>query len=90
MHGISWQPVIQNNNERFHFLADVPAALDHLGQGLPSLIMDFRRYFTLPGPEIYRQCGTTGGARRRCRLETPYREHLQHRAAFYLQRVALP
>jgi hypothetical protein len=30
------------------------------------------------------------GAQRRCRLLVPYREHLQSRLAFYLQRVAIP
>ena len=90
MRGISWQPVTQNNNERFHYFPEVPPACDLLGRGLPPLLMDFRRYFTLPGPEIYRQSRVADGAKRRCRLETPYREHLQIRAAFYFQRVALP
>jgi hypothetical protein len=88
--GVSWQPVTQNINERFHFLAAVPAACDALNLGLPDLLLDFRRYFTLPPKEIYRQCSPDGGALRRCRLQTPYREHLQNRAAFYFQRIALP
>jgi hypothetical protein len=90
MRGISWQPVTQNINERFHFFAEVPPDRDFLAEGLPALIMDFRRYFTMPASEIYRQCELSDGARRRCRLDVPYREHLQARAAFYFQRVALP
>jgi hypothetical protein len=56
------------------------------------MILDFKRCFTLPAHDIYRQINPSAGgsARRRSRLEMPYREHLQSRAAFYLQRVTLP
>jgi hypothetical protein len=82
----------RHGEERYHFLGPVVTNLDLLGEGLPELIIDFRRFYTLPADEIYRQCATEGpnGAKRRCRLDGPYREHLQVRAAFYLQRVALP
>jgi len=88
----------QHNRERFHCLPAVPAALDALGQGLPELFLDFRRFFTIPPVELYRQSrdaetALPEGGRpvcRRCRLEMPYREHLQSRMAFYSQRVALP
>jgi hypothetical protein len=84
-----WKRMRQNKDERYHFLELVPATLDLLGQGLPDMMIDFKRCFTLPAKEIYRQTKIDGGARRRCRLEMPYREHLQARAAFYLQRVTL-
>ena len=82
----------RQSEERYHFLEAVPVDLDLLGEGLPQLIIDFRRCYTMPPDEIYRQCALEGhdGAKRRCRLEIPYREHLQNRVAFYLQRVALP
>jgi hypothetical protein len=82
----------RHGEERYHFLSPVNANFDLLGEGLPELIVDFRRFYTLPADEIYRQCAIEGpnGAKRRCRLDGPYREHLQVRAAFYLQRVALP
>jgi hypothetical protein len=82
----------RHGEERYHRLEAVPQDVDLLQQGLPALIIDFRRFYTLPAEEIYRQCalGEPDGAARRCRLDTPYREHLQSRAAFYLQRVALP
>ena len=82
----------RHGEERYHRLGPIPPELDLLQQGLPALIIDFRRCYTLPADEIYRQCalGREDGACRRCRLEMPYREHLQSRAAFYLQRVALP
>jgi hypothetical protein len=88
--GVRWQPVTQNNNERFQFFPEIPSECDCLGEGLPALLMDFRRYFTIPGPEICRQTKVAAGAKRRCYLNTPYWEHLQIRAAFYFQRVALP
>jgi hypothetical protein len=90
LRGISWQPLSQNINERFHFFSAVPPDCDLLGVGLPELVLDFRRYFTLPTSEAYRQMGDGQNAKRRCRLNSPYREQLQNRAGFYFQRVALP
>jgi hypothetical protein len=82
----------RHSEERYHLLPPVPADLDILGEGIAELIIDFRRFYTLPADEIYRQCSIQApeGAKRRCRLDLPYREHLQLRAAFYFQRVALP
>ena len=82
----------RHGEDRYHILEAVVTNLDLLGEGLPKLIIDFRRCYTMPPAEIYRQCALEGhdGAKRRCRLEIPYREHLQSRVAFYLQRVALP
>jgi hypothetical protein len=82
--------VRQNQTERYHFLEGAPKEFDTLGVGLPDLLIDFRRFFTLPPVEVYRQTKEGGGAKRRTRLEMPYREHLQTRMAFYLQRVGLP
>jgi hypothetical protein len=84
-----WKRVIANNNERYHLLSQVPTELDLKAEGMPNLLLDFREFFTLPPEEIYRQC-TSGQAVRRCRVDMPYREHLQSRAAFYFQRVMLP
>jgi hypothetical protein len=87
--GDLWKPVGQNKSDRYHFLQAVPSELDLAGEGLPALVVDFKRFFTLPATEIERQIAN-GEARRRCRLLSPYREHLQSRIAFYLQRVGLP
>src|SRR5262249_16344710 len=84
-----WKRMRQNKDERYHFLEAVPPALDLCGEGLPDMMLDFKRCFSLPAKEIYRQMSQADGAKRRCRLEMPYREHLQSRAAFYLQRVTL-
>lgn len=82
--------ICQNNDERFQYLCEVPAELDAEGKGLPELIIDFRKFFALPVGELSRQCALPDGAKRRTRLADLYREHLQSRLAFYMQRVALP
>jgi hypothetical protein len=85
-----WKMVTQNRDDRYHYLEEIPKEFDTVMEGLPALGIDFKRYFTIPPKELYRQCTLAHGARRRCRLEMPYREHLQSRAAFYFQRVMLP
>ncbi|MCW5714551.1 MAG: hypothetical protein KIT43_08585 [Bauldia sp.] len=86
-----WKPLGQNKNERYHLLEEVPAACDCAGEGLPALVIDFRKLFALSAIEIGRQFGLgKDGAQRRCRMVAPYREHLQSRMAFYLQRVGIP
>src|SRR5260370_13788987 len=85
-----WRRVRENREERYHFLEAIPKEQDILNQGIPDLAIDFKRFFTMPAVEIERQIGHENGAKRRCRLEMPYREHLQARAAFYFLRVMLP
>jgi hypothetical protein len=86
-----WRPIRQNKSERYHLLEEAPPQLDLAGVGVPQLLVDFKRYFTLNHDEIYRQLALkTNPAKRRCRLEMPYREHLQGRAAYFFQRVVLP
>jgi hypothetical protein len=87
--GDIWRRVLSNSNDRYHLLSKSPASCDLSDAELPSLIIDFKGFFTLPPDEVYRQCAA-GEATRRTRLEMPYREHLQCRAAFYFQRVMLP
>jgi hypothetical protein len=85
-----WNRVRDNRDERYHVLGSVPPDCDLLGTGLPALAIDFKRFFTISMAEIERQLALGTSAKRRCRLEMPYREHLQTRAAFYFQRVMLP
>lgn len=85
-----WRRVIANNDVRYHFLEKIPITCDAIGEGLPPLVIDFKRCFTVSHREILRQCGTEGVTKRRCRLHTPYREHFQCRLAYYIQRVMLP
>jgi hypothetical protein len=81
---------IENNkDERYHLFEEVDKDKDLLGQGVPSLLVDFKMLFTLSIPDLQIQI-EAGTANRRTRLEMPYREHFQSRAAFYFQRVMLP
>jgi hypothetical protein len=82
-----WKKVVENREPRLHYLRAVPQADDALNEGLPDLIVDFRQYFSLPTEEAY-FCAQA--ARRRCRLDTPYAEHLSQRFFSHMGRVALP
>jgi hypothetical protein len=83
-----WDPVKKNKNERYQFLQQVEQADDAAAEGVPETGIDFRRYFTIPTGEVYVQIEKF--ARRRCRLLSPFLEHLSNRFAHYLCRVALP
>jgi hypothetical protein len=83
-----WARIRQNNDERYHFLQGVTNQEDRLAQGLPELAVDFKRYFTIPTDEMYHRLRL--GAERRCRLQSPYLEHLCIRFRNYQSRVALP
>lgn len=80
--------IAQNQNERFQYLQRVDPAEDLQREGLTALALDFKNYFTLPTDELYARLSR--GIRRRCRLSTPYAEHLAHRFFKFQSRVALP
>jgi hypothetical protein len=80
--------VKQNKDERFHFLARVPAHADASDAGLDALVLDFKRFFSFPTDELLRRI-RCGEIRRRGRLTTPYAEHLAVRFGFFLQRIGL-
>jgi len=62
-----WKRIRQNKDERYHVLEAVPIKSDADGKGLPSLGIDFKRYFTVPTDELQVQCGTS--AKRRCQMK---------------------
>jgi hypothetical protein len=84
-----WKRIIANNDLRYQCLESVPKEQDALGEGLPALGCDFRRYFTIPVDEVYERI-KLGQIRRRCKLRTPYAEHLLSRFCNYQARVPLP
>lgn len=84
-----WGQVKVNKNERYHFLEAVPNTADALAEGLPELALDFKRYFTIPTDEVYYRT-EINEAKRRCRLISPYLEHLTSRFNYFQSRVALP
>jgi hypothetical protein len=85
-----WKRLDQNRDDRYHYLEPVPKALDLESIGLPALVVDFKRVFSLPPRDIERQISADTSCKRRCKLKDLYKEHLQSRFAFYFQRVALP
>jgi hypothetical protein len=84
-----WRNLKQNKLERYQFLERVLPEKDVLEIGLPSLGIDFKRYFTIPTSEVYFRI-RSGEAQRRCRLVDPYLQHLSARFFSYQSRVALP
>jgi len=87
-----WNVVRQNKDERYAYLAEIPREVDAVGEGHTALLLDLTNYFTVRTVELYRQLGDNGpnAPRRRCRLDTPWREHLQCRFAAYQARIGLP
>lgn len=83
-----WKLIKGNRDERYQFLQKVEETEDYRLQGLPELAVDFKRYFTIPTEEVYIQLKS--GTQRRCRLRTPYVEHLSSRFYSFQSRVALP
>jgi hypothetical protein len=83
-----WKSIRTNNNERYHFLQQIPFEEDLLEEGLPELALDFKRYFTVPVEEVYQRLEF--GTVRRCRLISPYVEHLGNRFYSFQSRIALP
>jgi hypothetical protein len=79
----------QNKDERYHLLQRITPEYDLAGNGRPALLIDFKKFFTMSPEELFYQFQEKTAVRR-CRLEMPYREHLQTRAAFYFQRIMLP
>ncbi len=84
-----WKRIIQNKDERYQCLEEIPADLDATGQRIEPLGIDFKRYFTIPTTEIYKRLDL-GQVRRRCRLVTPYMEQLSSRFFYFQARIALP
>lgn len=84
-----WERVRENKDERYHFLQKVDPTDEALGEGLPELGVDFKRYFSLPTEEVYSQLRRSS-IKRRCRLSSPYREHFATRFYYFQYRVALP
>jgi hypothetical protein len=83
-----WNRIKKNNEERFHFFECVPTHEDTDSLGLPELVVDFKQYFSVAAPDLYRQIA--GSAKRRARLLNPYLEHLATRFFNFQARVATP
>lgn len=80
----------KNNNEfRYHFVQEIPAALSAVDKRVPELGIDFKRYFSMPTAEVYHRINLDHT--RRCSvLESPYRDHFSQRFYNFNNRIALP
>jgi hypothetical protein len=85
----AWTKIQQNKDERYHFLQSVSNLQDALGDGLPELGCDFKKYFSIPARELYKRI-ENGEAIRRCVIKSPYKEHFIRRFYNFQSRVALP
>jgi len=77
--------VLKNREDRYQILERIEATCDFQRLGLPSLGVDFKRYFTVPTDELYAQLNRE--AKRRTQLNSNYLEHFNQRFAGYLSRV---
>ena len=85
----TWTRVKQNKDERYHFFEKIDESEDLQNKGIQELGSDFKRYFTVPADELYKRI-LHGDTLRRCRLLSPYMEHLSSRFAYFQSRIALP
>jgi len=67
--------------ERSHFLQEDPKL------GIPSLVIDFKHYFTIDTKRLYSHDSSNVYL---ASLTTPYRERLSQRFCNYLSRIGLP
>lgn len=77
-----------SQDERYHYFPAVLSGSDRAEEGLPDLIADFKRVFSIPTDELYMRLQL--GLRRRVVLQSPYLQHLSTRFGYYCFRVALP
>jgi hypothetical protein len=83
-----WRKIRENHTPRFQFLNRIAPDQDALAAGLPALAVDFRLCFSIRTDELYERL-RLGLTRRRCRLQTPYAEHLAQRFHSYQSRIPL-
>ncbi|MGO9254917.1 MAG: hypothetical protein ACLQU1_01235 [Bryobacteraceae bacterium] len=83
-----WRRISQNQDERYHAFPAIPAEHERVAQGIPQLVADFKRLFTIPTDELYARL--TMSTQRRAVLQGPYLQHFTTRFGYYCMRVALP
>ena len=87
-----WRRIRGNQDERYHTIPEVPNSLDAKGEGVPVLVLDFKRCFSIPTSEIYRriELNDPEGLQRRSFMLPPFRDQVSTRAFAYHARVATP
>lgn len=76
----NWKLVKDNQNSRYHFLKAFPE------YQIPDLVIDFKRYYTLPIPYVYSVFSESYVGS----LNELYRERVSQRFVNYLSRIGLP
>ncbi len=77
-----WTQVKENHDYRYHYLTE------YLDFQLPSLVADFKHYFTIPRDVLYETYKSKGHYI--ASLEVLFRENLSVRFTQYLARIGLP
>lgn len=89
-----WKRIERKQDIRYQLLPEVDPAVDSYGVGAPALLIDFKRYFTLPTDELYRRSRlrlrSADRVRRHAVLRSPFLEDVAHRFFNFQSRVALP
>jgi hypothetical protein len=81
--------ILKNDHDRYQYLSSVRESEDNLDIGFPAMVMDSRKYYTLPTEFVYDQV-KNGIFIKRTRLNTPYLENVVLRFSRYLSRISLP
>lgn len=83
-----WKRVVRNQDERYHILPAAQIGEPSVGE-LPSLVMDFKKAFSIPTSAIYQ--AIEGGEAKRIAIVPPIFVHdLMHRFFGFLSRVGTP
>lgn len=92
--GDIWRRIENSQDGRYQLLPEVAPSSDSGRSGVPRLLVDFKRYFTIPSAELYQRLALRTGnrerAERRAQMLSPYRESFALRFFNYQARVALP
>ncbi|MEA5618444.1 hypothetical protein VB711_11425 [Cronbergia sp. UHCC 0137] len=84
-----WSLVKTNCNKQYHFFEKILKECDSLAEGLPELIVDFKKIFSIEAEFLYNQINIDK-VQRRTVLVSPYLEDVAQRYYSYQGRVALP
>ncbi len=75
-----WKNILQNETSRYHYVEGDKEL------GIPSLVFDFKRYYTIPRDNFYSQTDNNYLAT----LNTLFRENISNRFSNYISRIGLP
>lgn len=80
--------IVGNQEPKYQYLQKTPAERDLQDVGVPALVLDFQRAFSIPTDVLYAQLRTF--AKRRTIMNSPYHEQVTTRFASNFARIGLP